>query len=47
MSFSQILLAVFLILFGVITGFKISFDYQHLVLGVLAISAGVLIFCRK
>ena len=47
MSLSTILLALFLVVFGFFTGFGLGFDYSHLVLGVLALAAGVLLFCRK
>ncbi len=47
MSISSILLAVFLILFGVITGFGLRFDYSALVLALVAIAAGIFIFARK
>jgi hypothetical protein len=47
MSLSSILLALFLLVFGVVTGFGLRFDYSHLVIGLLAIAAGVLIFCRR
>lgn len=47
MSISNILLAVFLILFGVIFGFSVSFDYAKPITGALAIAAGVFLFARK
>ena len=47
MSIAQILLAVFLVLFGAIYGFSLDFHYHELIVGVLAIAAGILIFAKK
>jgi hypothetical protein len=47
MSLSSILLGIFLLLFGLLTVTNFRFDYSQVVLGILAIGAGILIFCRK
>ncbi len=47
MSISQILLALFLIVFGIVHGFGLAFDYARFVIGILAVAAGVAIFARK
>lgn len=47
MSLSSILLAVFLICFGLLGVTNIRIDHSQVVLGALAIAAGVLIFAKK
>lgn len=47
MSISQILLALFLIIFGIVFGFGLSFDYARPIIGLIAIAAGVFIFAKK
>jgi hypothetical protein len=47
MSLSSILLALFLLCYGLLAVTNFRFDYSPQVLGVLAIAAGVLIFCKK
>ena len=47
MSFWQICLAVFLILFGLLTISNITFALSGVLLGVLAIAAGILMLVGK
>jgi hypothetical protein len=47
MSISSILLAVFLVVFGAVYAFGLNFRYENLVVGVIAIAAGILIVARK
>lgn len=47
MSLSSIALASFLVLFGAITAFGVAFVHSNVVVGVLAVVAGVLLFARK
>lgn len=47
MSLSSIALALFLTVFGVVNVFHLAFAYQAMTLGILALLAGVLMFCRK
>jgi hypothetical protein len=47
MSLSSILLALFLLCYGLLAVTNIRFEYSAVVIGILAIGAGVLIFCRK
>ncbi len=47
MSLSQIALALFLVVYGVITVFGIRFDHEAIAMGIFALIAGVLMFCRK
>jgi len=46
MSLSSIFLALFLLLFGLVS-LGLRFEYSAPMIGVLAIIAGVLLFCRK
>lgn len=47
MSLSSILLALFLLCYGLLTVTNFRFEYSHVVLGLLAIAAGVLMFAKK
>lgn len=47
MSLSSILLALFLLCYGLLTVTNFRFDYSNVVLGGLAIAAGVLMFAKK
>ncbi len=47
MSISSILLACFLLCYGLLAVTNIRFEYSHVVMGGLAIAAGVFIFARK
>jgi uncharacterized membrane protein HdeD (DUF308 family) len=46
-DFGMIALAVFLILTGLVAVFNIKFDQEPIVLGILALIAGVLILIRR
>jgi hypothetical protein len=47
MSLSSILLAIFLLCYGLLTVTNFRFDHSNVVLGLLAIGAGALMFARK
>jgi len=47
MSLSSIFLALFLLCYGLLTVTNVRFEYSHVVLGVLAITSAVLMFCKK
>jgi hypothetical protein len=47
MSISSILLASFLLVYGLLTVTNIRFEFSHVVLGGLAIAAGVCLFAKK
>jgi phage shock protein PspC (stress-responsive transcriptional regulator) len=47
MTLAKIALAAFLVVFGVCYGFSLSFQYQPLIVGVLAIASGILIVDNK
>lgn len=43
----QILLAVWMILYGAINVFELSFSNMNVVMGLLALITGIMIFVRK
>jgi hypothetical protein len=42
-----LLLAIFLILWGLLTLFSITFPYEPIVMGLLALIAGIMLFVRR
>lgn len=47
MTLSNLFLALFLLCYGLLTVTNFRFEYSHVVLGVLALVAGVLFFAKK
>lgn len=47
MSLSQILVALFLLCYGLLAVTNFRFDHSQIVIGALAIAAGILIFAKK
>jgi hypothetical protein len=43
----RVLLAIWLVLFGLKSAIGLNFNYDHLVLGILAIVAGVFLVVRR
>jgi uncharacterized membrane protein HdeD (DUF308 family) len=46
-NFGFLLLAIWLILYGLLAVFNIAFDGQAIIMGILALAAGVLILINK